>query len=333
MSKPASKTLIGLFVVIALALVVAAVVVLGSGKFFKNYPKVVMYFQGSVKGLAVGAPVNFRGVKVGAVTDITMLLNPKDLSVIIPVYAELYPESVEALGGTAALGEHVGKGELIPALVERGMRAQLELQSIVTGQLQISLDIYKDKPAVFVRADAKTQEIPTIPTPLQELAKRVEKIPVEEIFEKMDSAMSAIEKIVTSPETGEMLRSVKNAVNETRDLVQDVDKVVEPLGERLITISTRVENLAVTLEKQIGPLSSSLVKTSDEAHATLKKAQETMGTIDDLAGEDSIVSYRLGRTLEELSAAARAMRQLADTLNHQPESIIFGKKTTGGTAK
>ena len=81
MSKPVNKKVIGIFVVVAIALVVAAVLILGSGKFFKTYPKYVMYFEGSVKGLSVGSPVNFRGVKVGNVTEIKMLFNPKDLSV------------------------------------------------------------------------------------------------------------------------------------------------------------------------------------------------------------------------------------------------------------
>ena len=89
MSKPVNKTVIGIFVVVAIALVVAAILILGSGKFFKHNPTFVMYFQGSVKGLSVGSPVVFRGVKVGTVTDIKMLFNPKDLSVMIPVYVEL----------------------------------------------------------------------------------------------------------------------------------------------------------------------------------------------------------------------------------------------------
>ncbi len=103
MSKPANKTVIGIFVVVALVLVVGAVLILGSGKFFKNYPKFVMYFQGSVKGLAVGAPVNFRGVKIGTVTDIKMLLNPKDLSMIIPVYIELFPDAIQTVEGGPSL--------------------------------------------------------------------------------------------------------------------------------------------------------------------------------------------------------------------------------------
>ncbi len=333
MSKPANKTVIGIFVVVALVLVVVAVLVFGSGKFFKNNPKVVMYFKGSVKGLAVGSPVTFRGVKVGSVTGIKMLFDPKDLSVMIPVYAELEQGSLEAVKGAesmAAFRKSLGMKGFLQRLVDRGLRAQLDMQSIVTGQLMVSLDFYQDKPPVLVRVDPSTLEIPTIPTTLQQLAERFEKIPIDEIFAKLNNSLTALERFMTSPQTAEMLRSVKKAVEDTRDLVQDVDKQVEPIATRMTALADHVDQLATRIHSNVEPLATSIKNTSDEATVTLKKAQATMGTIDELAGEDSIVSYRLGKTLEELGAAARSLRLLADTLNHQPESVIFGKKNPGG---
>jgi paraquat-inducible protein B len=333
MSKPVNKTVIGIFVVIALALVVLAVLVLGSGKFFKNNPKVVMYFKGSVKGLSVGSPVAFRGVKIGSVTGIKMLFDPKDLSVLIPVYVELERGSLEAVPGAEKMEifrEKRSDKEFLGQLVTRGMRAQLDMQSIVTGQLMVSLDFYPDKPAILVGADPKTLEIPTIPTTLQQLAERMEKIPLDEIIAKLNSAMSGIDKLVNSPDAGKMVTSIRQAVDDARDLVQDLDKQVEPLGVKMTDIATRIQKLAERLDSKIEPLAESITKTSDEAGATLKKAQATMGTIDELAGEDSIATYRLTKTLEELSSAARSLRLLADTIRHQPDAIIFGKKNTGG---
>ncbi len=332
MSKPANKTVIGLFIVVALALVVAAVLVLGSGKFFKNNPKAVMFFQGSVKGLSVGSPVEFRGVKIGTVTDIKMLFNPKDLSIMIPVYVEFERGSLEAAAGgisTEALRKSMKPREFFQDLIGRGLRAQLETQSIVTGQLLVSLDFYKDKPVTLVGADRRYLEIPTVPTTLQQLAERLEKIPVEEIFNKLNAAMTGIDKLVNSPDTGKMVTSIRQAVDDTRSLVQNVDKRVEPVAAKLVEVATRIEKLAERLE----PLASSITKTSEEAGVTLKKAQATMSTIEDWAGEDSIVSYRLGKAIEELGATARAVRFLADTIQHQPDAIIFGKKNTRGEVR
>jgi paraquat-inducible protein B len=333
MSKPANKTVIGIFVVVALALVVVAVLVLGSGKFFKNNPKVVMYFKGSVKGLSVGSPVVFRGVKVGSVTEIKMLFNPKDLSVMIPVYVELERGSLEAApSGETMEAFHKAHSmkDFIQSLINRGLRAQLDMQSIVTGQLMVSLDFYKDRPATLVGADSRYPEIPTIPTTMQQLAERLEKIPVDEIVAKLNNVMGGIDKLVNSPEIAGTVKSIRLAVDDTRDLVQDVDKQIAPLATTMTNVAKHVDQLATRVDSKIEPLATSITRTSDEARVTLKKAQAAIGTIEDLAGEDSMVSYRLEKTLEELGSAARSLQHLADTLQQQPDAIIFGKKNTRG---
>jgi paraquat-inducible protein B len=356
MSKPANKTVIGIFVVVALALVVAAVIVLGSGKFFKNNPKFVMYFQGSVKGLAAGSPVNFRGVKVGTVTEIKMLLDPKDLSVMIPVYVEFEPGSIEAMPGNESVEQyrktHGAKGSLVKDLINRGLRAQLEMQSVVTGQLMVSLDLYPDKPAHFVGEDKRYPEIPTIPTTFQQLADKLEKLPIEEIVAKVDAAMSGIEKIANSPDTtgaikavrlavddtrtliqhvdDKLVTSVQRTMDDTRSLVQRVDKQVDPVAAKMTDLATKIDRLVEHMDTQMGPLTSSIAKTSEEAVVTLKKAQTALDTFEDAAAEDTAISYRLSKVLTELGATARSLRLLADTLQQEPESIIFGKKNKRG---
>jgi paraquat-inducible protein B len=128
MSKPIGKPIIGAFVVGAVVLAVAGLIVLGGGEFLKKKYMRVMYFDGSVKGLKVGAPVTFRGVEVGTVTQISLRANPKDLTIRIPVIVEIDPASIETTTG----GPFV---DHIPDLIKRGLRAQLDLQSLVTGQL------------------------------------------------------------------------------------------------------------------------------------------------------------------------------------------------------
>jgi paraquat-inducible protein B len=334
MSKPVNQTVIGIFVVVAIALVVAAVLVLGSGKFFKHNQKFVMYFQESVKGLSVGSPVDFRGVKVGTVTDIKMLFNPKDLSMIIPVYVEIEEGSFEAVQGGQSLRAfkklHSMK-DLAQELVKHGLRAQLEMQSIVTGQLMVSLDFHPDKPATPVGADHRYPEIPTIPSSsLQQLSQRVAKLPIEETFEKLNAAIGGIEKLVDSPETAGTIKAIRQAVDETRSLAHNLDNQVNPLAARMTDLATQVQALAGHIDNQIGPMAYSVTKAADEADITLKKAQATMGTIEELTGEDSPVSYRLGKALEDLASAARSLRLLADTIQHQPNAVIFGKEKTGG---
>ena len=99
MGKEANKTLIGVFVVGAITLIVAAILILGGGKFFRKTYKVVMFFEGSIKGLNIGSPLMFHGVKIGSVTDINLILNAKDLSLQTPVIVELDPQRWTLVGG------------------------------------------------------------------------------------------------------------------------------------------------------------------------------------------------------------------------------------------
>ncbi|RPJ21639.1 MAG: MCE family protein, partial [Desulfobacteraceae bacterium] len=166
MSKPVNKTMIGLFVVGAIVLAVVAIGVLGSGKLFKESIPYVMVFEGSVKGLNVGSPVVFRGVKIGAVSSIHMNFNYATKAMTILVYSDFDPGKIEIVNldkETAERLKEAGRYVVMRELIGRGLRAQLEMQSIVTGQLQIALDFYPDKPAVYTGIVKTVQEIPTIP--------------------------------------------------------------------------------------------------------------------------------------------------------------------------
>jgi paraquat-inducible protein B len=327
MSKQANKTVIGIFVVGAIALVVIAVVVLGSGKFFKKTLRAVCYFEGSVGGLNIGAPVVFRGVRIGSVTDVILRADSTELTFTIPVYIEIEPDRFEVVGVRPRQ-----MGENLKTFIERGLRASLEMQSIVTGQMQVGLDFQPEKPAKFVGADTKTPEIPTVPTPMQELAKKIEKLPIDEIFEKLSSTLNAINKVVDSPELVEAIRSINLAVGDVRKLVQNVDNRVGPLassiegtvndyGKLARNADSKIDTLSLGLGdtiKEIQKAVSSIEKTLGEAQSTLAQAKQTLS-------EDSTLSYEITETLQELQKGARSIRLLADDLKRRPESALWGK--------
>jgi paraquat-inducible protein B len=347
MSKQANKTVIGIFVVGAIALVVVAIVVLGSGKFFKKTLKTVCYFEGSVGGLNIGAPVVFRGVKIGSVTRVVLSLDPSKLIFTIPVYIEIEPDKLTVTGPRP---KKIGQN--LPALIDKGLRATLEMQSLVTGQMQVGLDLYPDKPAKFAefKVDTETPEIPTIPTPMQELTKKIEKIPIDKIFEKLSSALEGIDKLVKSPEIPEAIRSVNLALGDVRKLVQNVDGQVGPLASNLNdtvqdvrklvqNADGKVTGLASSLDETvkevrgvvkrvdngIDPLVAGIEKTIKSAEATLTAAQKTVQEIQTSTGENSTLGYELNKTLEETTALLRSIRLLADYLQRHPESVIWGK--------
>ena len=334
MSKQANKTVIGIFVVGAIALVVVAVVVLGSGKFFKQTLKAVCYFEGSVGGLNIGAPVVFRGVRIGSVTDVILRVDSSKLIFTIPVYVEIEPDKFAVIGvRPKELGQN------LKTYIDRGLRASLETQSIVTGQMQVGLDFKPDKPAKFaeIKDDQKTPEIPTIPTPMQELGKKLENIPLDKIFDKLASALDGIDKLVKSPEIPEAIRSVNLALGDVRKLVQNVDNQIGPLvssiegtvndyGKLARDADNKIDTLSVGLGdtiKEIQKAVSSIEKTLGEAQLTLVEAKRTLS-------EDSTLQYEITETLQELQKGARSIRLLADGLKRNPESVIWGKGKSGG---
>jgi paraquat-inducible protein B len=273
--------------------------------------------------------VVFRGVKIGSVTDVILRIDSTKLIFTIPVYIEIEPNRFEVIGvRPRQLGQN------FKTFIDRGLRATLEMQSIVTGQMQVGLDYYPDKPAKFaeVKYDMKTPEIPTIPTPMQELAKKIQKLPIDEIFDKLSSTLDAINKVVQSPEIVEAIRSLNLAVADVRKLVQNVDGRIGPLassiegtvndyGKLARNADSKVDTLSLGLADAIKELQkavSGVEKTLEQAQLTLAEAKKTLS-------EDSTLQYEITVTLQELQKGARSIRLLADDLKKRPESAIWGK--------
>jgi paraquat-inducible protein B len=328
MSKPANKRLIGVFVLGAIALLVIAVVVLGSGKFFKKSFPAVCHFEGSVGGLNVGAPVVFRGAKVGTVTSVKLRFDSKSDEIQIPVFLEIEPERLETKDRSGRL-EPVATLRL---LIDRGLKARLEPQSILTGQMQVALDFYPERPARFVGADSGYPEIPTIPTPLQELAKRIEKLPLEQIIKDIGSAVAGIDRFVNSPEITNTLHFVSLAAEGADGLIGKLNARIDPLVLNIDAGVKDARKLLQNIDRQVEPLGPSIQKASDSLEKTLKSAdgafhsaQKTIDGVEATTSEDSPLAYQINKTLEEVSNLARSVRRLADYLERHPESVLRGK--------
>ena len=360
MSKPVNKKVIGLFVLGAITLLVAAVVVFGSGKIFKTVVPVVFYFEGSVKGLMVGSPVVIRGVQIGSVTDVVLQYNPQDMAVRIPVYAEWDPEKVMRIEGVRTpMKDRLGE---FTRLIERGLRAQLQMQSMLTGLLMINIDFMPDTPIRLMGTDKTRLEIPTVPTTMEELAKKIEKLPIEEIFNRLASTLERFEKIASSPEVEGGLKDLSQGMKEVRKLIQHIDEAITPMSasiqdtmkdtrgfinnaDKLVqNVDRQVEPLATkvggTLDStqklvgdvkgEVAPLSSSIQKTLEEARSAIVRARETMQAAEGNYAEGSALYYELTEAIAGLNEASRSIHLLGEYLKRQPDSVIWGKGKPGG---
>ena len=225
MSRKANKTLIGAFVIGAVALLVSVILILGSGKFFTERDSYVLYFKGSVKGLNIGAPVMFRGVKIGSVTDISLMADHEDLSIRIPVIIEVEPDRFKR----TVQQQKRDPDKTIELLIEKGLRAQLVMQSFVTGQLMVNLDFYPEKSARFSGLKSEHPEIPTISSGLEELVSKIEELPLSDLINRANSSLEGLENLVKSPELKESISSLQGALNDIRNLIQEMDVHVAPL--------------------------------------------------------------------------------------------------------
>ncbi len=329
MGKKMNKTLIGAFVVGAIGLLVVAVLIFGSGKFFAPTKKFVMFFEGSVKGLNVGSPVVFHGVKIGEVTEIQLRFNTKDMTAVIPVYIEIDPRKFTVSEEEKKKIIEAKKYTYIKPLIEKGFKGQLQTQSFVTGQLMINLDFYPEKPIKMVGLEKKYPEIPTIPTTMEELSKTIQELPLKEIVTKLDLTIDGIQKLVNSPNAKESIEALNATLKNTQQLVQRIDEKIDPLMSSLTKTSDAAHDTLVqakstlsTFEGNAAELMATTKNTLKSTQETLKQAEKTLGTF----SEDSRMTYELNRTLRELSAASRSIKSLSEYVERHPEALLRGKK-------
>ena len=361
MSKKASPTLIGLFVVGAAALVVIGIIVFGSGRLWSDRPRYVLYFEGGVAGLNVGAQVAFRGVRVGTVSDIRMYFNPDDLNIRIPVIIEIDPSKISNLEGRLTDSGEVS--EVVTELVNKGLRAQLKVQSLVTGQLYVEFDFHPEKKASFVSAELEDSEIPypelpTIPSDIEEIARTLEKIPIESLVLKAIDAVEGIERIVNSADMEEGFTALSGTMTEiellaenmnqeviplatdARRLIQSTDKLVSDTNDVIAGIGENVEETVAETEKlvrhmeaimenlngRISPVATDIQQAAEAARTALNQAKQTLSNFGDITSKESPLGYQIYNAVDEFAAAARSIRIMAEYLERHPEALIQGKR-------
>jgi len=316
MGKRANPAIVGAFVLGAIALMVVAVIVLGSGRLFEKRYAYVLFFQGNVNGLRVGAAVKFKGVEVGLVTRI--LLNIKgqtqalESGIRIPVIIEL-PER-RLLGEGAS---DVEDPNIMTNMINRGLRGQLSMESFVTGVLYVDLDFQPGTPIKLVLppgTNTPYQEIPTVPTPLEQaqsaatmLIAQLEEVDFQKLSETVRQTFQSISGLVTSPQ-------LKAAVENLARTEESINQAA--LGIRQTTLK---------LDKEIGPLTTSLLASSQAASIALNQARATLASIQDSFGPDSPLVYQTGKTMQDLDDAARSMNQLATYLQRNPSAPVRGR--------
>ncbi len=349
MSKKASPALVGSFVISALVLLVLGIAYFGGGRFLAKSYKYVAYFEGSLAGLTVGAPVTFRGVRVGEVSEILVRYDIAEEHIRTPVYVEFQARSIQQ-----ASGEPCGCHELIRMLIDKGLRAQLTLQSLVTGQLAVELDLQPEKPIHLVGKDARYPELPTIPSTMEQITRTLQELPIREIVTELRNAIKNIDQLASSPELHKAVKSLDTTLEDVGSLARHIDSKVDPVvsnvedtanaakstlqqaSESIASVEQVLKDtledmriLARDVDDRVDPVVSSFEAATSAAVDALGQARATLATVQSVIAEDSKLHYDIVNALEELSAAARAVRILAEYVEQHPESLVRGKGASG----
>ena len=328
MSRRASPAMVGGFIVGGVGLIVAAIIVLGSGKLFKDTVDYISWFEGSVNGLNPGAPVKFMGVTIGQVTAIRLRASSPDgmldteeefenweENLRIPVFYELDRNQLRKEGTVADVADPV----VARLLIEGGLRATLAVESILTGRKYISLSVDRNSPINVVNDPmVDAFEIPTLSTGLEWLERDVQNLMAKLTDLDVEGLVAAITEAAN--EVGELASG-----QETRAALADIPGTLAEVRKTMRSIQT----LAASADTTMVMLRPRIDASSAEIEAAAEELDAMLANLRAVVEPGSPLLTNLQNSLYEIGIAAAAMAELADYLQQNPSALLRGKDVEG----
>lgn len=325
MTERGTKTLIGAFVLGALALLVAGVLLVGTGVLFKKNVEFVLFFDTSLRGLVQGAPVYFKGVRVGKVMSIQISADEDDREFRTPVVIELENALITgARKGDDDEYNFMRNEEVVQDLIRRGLRAKLGMQSFITGQLTVDLDILPDARPVDPLTLARfrgLQQIPTVPSSLDAMLDVLSRIPLEDIAKKFMAVVDNVNTQLDGMDLPALTAGITELSREMRTQLAELPTLRRDAQAALNDISA----LARHADAELGATSRRADKALADISSLSRAARKAMDSADMLLREDSAPMIELSQTMRALRDAAASVSNLATLLELQPDALIFGR--------
>lgn len=270
---------------------------------YRRSEPLLAYFEGSVRGLGIGSPVEWFGIQVGRVLDVKLEFDPASGRVRVPVLFEIEPERV-ANAGQNTTDQQL---ERLRMLVAHGMRAQLRSNNLLTGQLAVALEIFPDAPPASVERIGDRYVVPTVPTQIEtltrslsEVVEKLGSVPFDEIGRNLNETLASLRAMAGSTQVADSLQSLQRTMAAVEDLARSADRNMTPALQRLPAI-------AQTLQQAITRLNS------------------VAGSVESGYGQSSQFNRDMTRLVAQLNDAARSIRLLADYVERHPEALVRGK--------
>ena len=265
---------------------------------FTRKQQFVLYFDSSVRGLSTGAPLEFKGIRIGTVLDVRLEFVRELTSFRIPVLVEIEPDRIidrDTEGNVSSL-------ETLQTLIDRGLRARLATGSLLTGQLYVELNMYPATVAKYqADADSPYPELPTIPGALEAMTESVqifisklETVDVEEMGNDVLGILSGANNLLNKSKSEETVTDLQEAIRSLKGILLKVED-------------------------------ANVDETIASANKALTSVDETLMLIDDVLDPNSPLQYNAIRVIDELEETARSVRSLLELLERRPQSLLFGR--------
>ena len=353
---------IGLFAIVGLAVLVAAVAVVVGGKLFARTEAAVMHFSGSVYGLQVGAPVVFRGVRIGSVVSLGVVQDVRSGRFAVPVVADIDRDRMGAMHAPGA----VLPERSLPALVQRGLRAQLLTQSLLTGQLYVDLDLLEPAGSVLNAAinqadkanataprplinAAGQVEIPTTPGGRPSWQTQLEGVDLRQVLQDVAAVAAAARQLVASPETQRSMAELAQTAAALARVGNMLEKRLGPLAEgaqatlgearragaslggAALILGQAAQNVSQAADKVGGVAgrADALLSPGSPLALGVKEAADELSrsaaALRQAVADDSPMAQNIDTALGELRRTSRSVRELADLLERHPDALLRGR--------
>jgi phospholipid/cholesterol/gamma-HCH transport system substrate-binding protein len=339
-SKKLQPALLGGFVLLSFFLFAVAVIIFGSNKFLTEENTVIAYFDGSLQGLSVGAPVTYRGVTIGQVKAVKIHIQSdadQQHQIIIPVLISLIPGKHIIIDGTQKRQENEAS-EFLEAMCKQGLRAKLKLQSLVTGKLYIDLAIYKDTIPVYRDQDGTYFEIPTLPSEMHQISRVLETVNFSELYDKaistfnsLDNLAANLDQVLASERSQHLLDEVFTATTSLNSILTKIDTKISPLLQNMDNSFAQINALAIHADQTVSSFGTKMPPLMESMATTLQQADQLLGQAEKAIQPNSPLYFRLTEAMLQLKETAGAIENLSTFLHQNPEALIYGLQKTGDT--
>jgi paraquat-inducible protein B len=322
MSISVKPALVGGFVLGALALAIAGILFVGGTRWFGASARVVVFFPESVANLDVGAPVTFNGVRIGSVESVAVHVSAHTISARVPVYLRIETNRMIWDGKPFAASDN-------EELVRTGLRAQLALQSIITGQQRVDLLFKPGSPVQRVGASEGVPEIPAIPSEFGELRSQLTGLQLHELTESAQKTLAAVGRLANHIDA--VIDPLAERVGRTADAathtLQTTDGAIRSLqGDASVALHD-LDAALVSVHHQVDARGGELSHTLAGADRSLHHAEKLLQSLNGVVEPGSDFRDDLQTTVRDLAASASSLRNFAETIERNPNAIVMGRST------